>query len=65
MRTRNAAGRVISAFATSWTLAEWKPVNGVATVPSLFVIRGVDQGTRFELDEPAVGIGRESSNAVQ
>jgi signal transduction histidine kinase len=38
---------------------------GVAAVPSLFVIRGADQGTRFELDRPAVGIGRDSSNAVQ
>jgi two-component system NtrC family sensor kinase len=34
-------------------------------VPSLFVIRGSDQGTRFELEEPAVGLGRDSSNAVQ
>jgi len=34
-------------------------------VPSLFVIRGVDQGTRFDLDQATVGIGRDSSNAVQ
>ena len=32
---------------------------------SLFVIRGIDQGTRFELDEPAVCLGRDSSNRVQ
>ena len=34
-------------------------------MPSLFVIRGVDQGTRFELDQPVVGIGRDSSNVVK
>ena len=34
-------------------------------MPSLFVIRGADQGTRFELDGPEIGIGRDSSNAVQ
>jgi signal transduction histidine kinase/pSer/pThr/pTyr-binding forkhead associated (FHA) protein len=34
-------------------------------VASLFVIRGIDQGTRFELDDPAVCLGRDSSNRVQ
>jgi two-component system NtrC family sensor kinase len=34
-------------------------------VPSLFVIRGNDQGSRFELDEPLLRVGRESANAVQ
>ncbi len=34
-------------------------------MPSLFVIRGNDQGTRFELDGPAVGLGRDSTNQVQ
>jgi two-component system NtrC family sensor kinase len=34
-------------------------------VPSLFVIRGNDQGTRFELEDPRVGLGRESSNRIQ
>jgi len=34
-------------------------------VPSLFVIRGNDQGTRFELEGESVGVGRDSSNAVQ
>ena len=34
-------------------------------MPSLFVIRGNDQGTRFELDAPAVGLGRDASNQVQ
>jgi two-component system NtrC family sensor kinase len=34
-------------------------------VPSLFVIRGSDQGTRFELEGPAIGLGRDSSNVVQ
>ena len=34
-------------------------------MPSLFVIRGNDQGTRFELEGQSVGVGRDSSNAVQ
>ncbi len=34
-------------------------------MPSLFVIRGIDQGARFELAETAVGVGRDASNAVQ
>jgi len=34
-------------------------------VPSLFVIRGADQGFRFELDERRVDIGREGANAFQ
>jgi len=34
-------------------------------VPSLFVIRGNDQGTRFELDEPVIRLGRDASNAIQ
>ena len=34
-------------------------------MPSLFVIQGRDQGTRFRLDEAAVTIGRGASNAVQ
>jgi nitrogen-specific signal transduction histidine kinase len=34
-------------------------------VPSLFVIRGNDQGTRFELDGQAIGLGRDSANVVQ
>ncbi len=32
---------------------------------SLFVIRGNDQGRRFDLDEPVVWVGRDRSNAVQ
>lgn len=32
---------------------------------SLFVIRGNDQGVRFELNGPVLGIGRDSSNAIQ
>jgi len=39
--------------------------SGVTTVPSLFVIRGNDQGTRFELEGVAVGMGRDASNDVQ
>ncbi|OHB86611.1 MAG: histidine kinase [Planctomycetes bacterium RBG_16_64_12] len=34
-------------------------------MPSLFVIRGNDQGTRFELAGEIVGVGRDSSNLVQ
>jgi len=35
------------------------------TVPSLFVIQGRDQGTRFELEEETSDIGRVSANAVR
>mgnify|MGYP005833866895 CR=1 FL=1 len=34
-------------------------------MPSLFVIRGNDQGSRFEFEEPCVRIGRDASNSVQ
>jgi signal transduction histidine kinase len=34
-------------------------------MPSLFVIQGRDQGKRFELDAPCVGIGRDTTNLVQ
>ncbi|MDY0165158.1 MAG: ATP-binding protein [Thermoguttaceae bacterium] len=34
-------------------------------MPSLFVIRGNDQGVRFELDESPVRVGRDASSAVQ
>ena len=34
-------------------------------MPSLFVIRGNDQGVRFELDEPMVRLGRDSSSSLQ
>jgi two-component system, NtrC family, sensor kinase len=34
-------------------------------VPSLFVIQGRDQGTRFRLDDAVVTIGRGASNVVQ
>lgn len=34
-------------------------------MPSLFVIQGRDQGQRFLLDEPQVGIGRVGGNAIQ
>jgi signal transduction histidine kinase len=34
-------------------------------VPSLFVIQGRDQGTRFPLDESPVTIGRGTTNSVQ
>lgn len=32
---------------------------------TLFVIRGVDQGSRFELTEPTIRVGRDPSNTVQ
>ncbi len=34
-------------------------------MPSLFVIRGNDQGTRFELEESILRLGRDSSNNIQ
>lgn len=34
-------------------------------MPTLFVIRGADQGTRFELIEPTIRIGRDASNLLQ
>lgn len=34
-------------------------------MPSLFVIRGRDQGTRFQLDEPVHTVGRTQSNSVR
>ncbi len=34
-------------------------------MPTLFVIRGNDQGTRFELEGSTITIGRDSSNQVQ
>ena len=38
--------------------------GGNRAVPSLFVIRGNDQGTRFELEEPILRLGRDSSSAI-
>ncbi len=34
-------------------------------MPTLFVIRGMDQGTRFELEGPTTRIGRDASNNIQ
>ncbi|HJQ79825.1 MAG TPA: ATP-binding protein [Lacipirellulaceae bacterium] len=34
-------------------------------MPSLFVIQGRDQGTRYRLEEPIVTIGRGASNTIQ
>lgn len=34
-------------------------------MPTLFVIRGADQGTRFELTEPMIRLGRDSSSSIQ
>jgi len=33
-------------------------------VPSLFVIQGRDQGTRFELEDDLIGLGRDASNPL-
>ena len=41
------------------------PKRGVWAVPTLFVIRGTDQGSRFELTEPNVRLGRDASNTFQ
>lgn len=38
---------------------------GVVYVPSLFVIRGNDQGSRFELSEGTISLGRDASNDIQ
>jgi signal transduction histidine kinase/pSer/pThr/pTyr-binding forkhead associated (FHA) protein len=38
---------------------------GAIAVPSLFVIRGNDQGSRFELQADVIGLGRDSTNAIQ
>ncbi|TWT95927.1 Sensor protein ZraS [Botrimarina colliarenosi] len=34
-------------------------------MPSLFVIQGRDQGLRFPLNEPLIGVGRVGGNAIQ
>ena len=34
-------------------------------MPSLFVIRGNDQGSRFEFDDPVLQLGRDAANSVQ
>ncbi len=34
-------------------------------VPSLFVIQGRDQGSRYDLDAPTVSVGRVASNTIQ
>jgi len=34
-------------------------------VPSLYVIRGRDQGARFELESPVLTLGRDATNSVQ
>ncbi|MGA2035824.1 MAG: ATP-binding protein [Thermoguttaceae bacterium] len=34
-------------------------------MPSLFVIRGNDQGTRFQLEEAILRLGRDASNVIQ
>lgn len=34
-------------------------------MPSLFVIRGIDQGSKFELRTPSVTLGREPGNTIQ
>ena len=34
-------------------------------MPTLFVIRGADQGSRFELIEPTIRLGRDATNTLQ
>ncbi|MCE5269438.1 MAG: FHA domain-containing protein, partial [Planctomycetaceae bacterium] len=34
-------------------------------MPTLFVIRGADQGSRFDLTEPTIRVGRDPSNLIQ
>src|SRR3954451_17045518 len=45
-------------------IVSWSPHEDLV-VPSLFVIQGRDQGTRFRLDGSTVTLGRGTSNAVQ
>ncbi len=42
-----------------------EPREGAPTVPSLFVIQGMDQGKRFELDRPVISVGRDVSNTIR
>src|SRR3989304_9709444 len=42
-----------------------EPRGDFLAVPSLFVIQGRDQGTRFPLDETSVTIGRGTSSSLQ
>jgi signal transduction histidine kinase len=42
-----------------------KGVWPVPSPPSLFVIQGRDQGTKFELEEGTTGLGRDSGNHIQ
>jgi two-component system NtrC family sensor kinase len=42
-------------------LVREQPRGETLIVPSLFVIRGNDQGARFELDEPIIRLGRDKS----
>jgi signal transduction histidine kinase/pSer/pThr/pTyr-binding forkhead associated (FHA) protein len=37
----------------------------VSTVPRLIVIKGADEGKQFELSEPLLGVGRDTSNAIR
>ena len=38
---------------------------GAQAVPSLFVIRGNDQGTRFELESSTLQLGRDAASNIQ
>ena len=41
-----------------------RAARGTAIVPSLFVIRGNDQGTRYELEEAILRLGRDKSSSI-
>ena len=60
------SGECLAAFSRD---AERRRVLGHSpeehTVPSLFVMQGRDQGTRFRIDDATVTLGRGTSNAVQ
>jgi signal transduction histidine kinase len=45
--------------------AAWARAGSARIVPSLFVIRGNDQGARFELDTDVLTVGRDSTNGIQ
>ena len=60
-----AAGHALHKTDRRPSYATGRPPHEDLIVPSLFVIQGRDQGTRFRLDGSTVTLGRGTSNAVQ
>src|SRR5256885_4203449 len=57
-------GRFTSSKMVAGRIASRSPHEDLV-VPSLFVIQGRDQGTRYRLDGSTITLGRGTSNAVQ